>query len=208
MATRTAPAAVDDTDARADRPVARPRDAARTRQSLLAAARRRFAAHGYAATTVRDIAADAGVNVALINRYFTSKEGLFEACLLSTADELRHTAVAAGGSQLAERIARSMLSISRTDSNEILPLLLRSSGDERAERLRLGILQTFSESLASSAVRGAGGSADSLLRAQLVLALFIGIGVLHTTPGVEPLASASSDELVEPIRRIIETLLD
>src|SRR5687768_16792368 len=66
----------------AETPVARPRrDAARTRRRLLEAARRRFARDGYATSTVRDIADDAGVNVALISRYFTSKEGLFEACL-------------------------------------------------------------------------------------------------------------------------------
>src|ERR1700744_3072446 len=59
----------------------RHRDADETRQRLLQAARQRFAQDGYAATTVRDIAMEAGVNVALINRYFTSKEGLFEAYL-------------------------------------------------------------------------------------------------------------------------------
>ena len=71
---------------RAPRP--RRRDAASTRQLLLDAARRRFARDGYAATTVRDIADDAGVNVALISRYFDSKEGLFEACLAAAVDEL------------------------------------------------------------------------------------------------------------------------
>jgi AcrR family transcriptional regulator len=205
MRAQAAPAAVDDQGGPAGKRAPRQRDAARTRQTLLTVARRRFAADGYAATTVRDIAADAGVNVALINRYFTSKEGLFEACLTSAADELRQIAVTAGGSQ-AERIARSLLSINRTGSSKILPLLLRSSGDERADRLRLDILQTFSESLASAAGRTDEGR-DVLLRAQLVLALSIGIGVLRTSPGVEPLASSDSDDLVEPLRRVIETLL-
>ena len=66
----------------------RARDAVNTRRLLLEAARRRFAHDGYGATTSRDIAADAGVNVALINRYFVSKEGLFEACLARTVQEL------------------------------------------------------------------------------------------------------------------------
>ena len=66
----------------------RSRDASNTRQQLLQAARRRFAFDGYSATTVRDIATDVGVNVALINRYFTSKEGLFEACLASAGEQL------------------------------------------------------------------------------------------------------------------------
>src|SRR6185312_9822540 len=60
---------------------ARPRNAEETRAALLAAARLRFARDGYEATNLRDIAADAGVNVALIPRYFGSKEGLFQAAV-------------------------------------------------------------------------------------------------------------------------------
>lgn len=37
--------------------------AEQTRRDILSAARRRFAAHGYAATTVKDVASDAGVSV-------------------------------------------------------------------------------------------------------------------------------------------------
>ena len=57
--------------------------------------------------------------------------------------------------------------------------------------------------------RGAGRpeTGQGLLQAQLVLALSIGIGVLRTSPGAEPLASSSSDDLVEPMRRVIEVLL-
>src|SRR3954469_12795614 len=64
------------------------KDAVATRLLLVQAARRRFAFDGYRATTVREIAADAGVNVALINRYFLSKEGLFEACIARAAEAL------------------------------------------------------------------------------------------------------------------------
>lgn len=53
------------------------RDVDQTRAKLVAAARRAFAENGYDATTVRRIALDAGVNPALINRYFGGKEGLF-----------------------------------------------------------------------------------------------------------------------------------
>src|ERR687895_1614836 len=53
------------------------RDRAATRQRLLDAARRLFAEHGYDHVTVRMIAAAADANVALINRYFGSKSGLF-----------------------------------------------------------------------------------------------------------------------------------
>src|SRR5690242_3532128 len=86
-------------------PTRRRRDAAQTRAALLDAARCRFARDGYAATTVRDIADDAGVNVALISRYFSSKEGLFEQCLTSAIDELRQVTGDVPLDRIAESIA-------------------------------------------------------------------------------------------------------
>lgn len=55
----------------------RPRNAIQTRADILAAARRRFGAEGYDRTTVRAIAADVGVDAALVIRYFGSKQDLF-----------------------------------------------------------------------------------------------------------------------------------
>ncbi len=55
----------------------RVRDADATRDDLVAAARRRFAADGYERTTIRAVAGDVGVDAALVIRYFGSKEGLF-----------------------------------------------------------------------------------------------------------------------------------
>lgn len=52
-------------------------DGERTRGKILAAAEREFAEKGYDLTSVREISRRAGVNVALANRYFGSKEGLY-----------------------------------------------------------------------------------------------------------------------------------
>ena len=52
-----------------DRPALQGRralQAAQTRRDILSSARHRFAAHGYAATTLKDIAADTGVSVQTI----------------------------------------------------------------------------------------------------------------------------------------------
>jgi AcrR family transcriptional regulator len=62
----------------------RPRNAAQTRADILAAARRRFATDGYEPTTLRMVAADVGVDAALVSRYFGSKQDLF-----ATATEFR-----------------------------------------------------------------------------------------------------------------------
>ena len=48
-----------------------------TREAILAVARRRFLADGYAPVTMRSIAAEAGVDAALISYFFGSKKRRF-----------------------------------------------------------------------------------------------------------------------------------
>jgi AcrR family transcriptional regulator len=50
-----------------------------TRAAILTAAIARFAADGYERATIRAIARDAGIDPAMVMRYFGSKEGLFRA---------------------------------------------------------------------------------------------------------------------------------
>ena len=52
-----------------------------SRVVLLKAARKLFASRGYKATTVRDIAQEAKLNLSLVSYYFGGKEGLFKACV-------------------------------------------------------------------------------------------------------------------------------
>jgi len=59
----------------------RQRDADRTRAAILTAARTLFSTRGFANTGVREVAELAGVNSALVGRYFGSKLGLFRAVL-------------------------------------------------------------------------------------------------------------------------------
>lgn len=57
------------------------RDAERTREALLDAARSEFAAKGLAGARVSEIAARAGVNPQLISYYFGGKDGLYQAII-------------------------------------------------------------------------------------------------------------------------------
>jgi len=59
-----------------------------TEENLKEAARRVFTQKGYAATKVRDIAAEANINLALVNYYFRSKEKLFELIMVETIQKL------------------------------------------------------------------------------------------------------------------------
>src|SRR4051794_27039072 len=65
----------------AERPLPRKRDADATRAAILDAAKEHFARSSYEGVYLRDIAAEAGVDAALINRYFGGKDGLFAAAL-------------------------------------------------------------------------------------------------------------------------------
>src|SRR5882757_1219698 len=63
------------------RPVGRRPGPTQTRSAILAAAQVAFAEDGYAGTTIRRVAAAAGVDQALVLHYFASKDGLFAAAL-------------------------------------------------------------------------------------------------------------------------------
>ena len=56
-----------------------PRRSDQTKAAILAAARRHFAASGYERATIRAIAVDAGIDPALVMRYFGTKDKLFAA---------------------------------------------------------------------------------------------------------------------------------
>lgn len=57
----------------------RPRSAPGTRAAILVAARARFGTEGFERTTLRAVASDAGVDAAMVIRYFGNKEALFAA---------------------------------------------------------------------------------------------------------------------------------
>ena len=53
-----------------------------TEEKIISAARKVFTEKGYAATRTRDIAEVAGINLALLNYYFRSKEKLFDLVMM------------------------------------------------------------------------------------------------------------------------------
>jgi AcrR family transcriptional regulator len=188
----------------------RRRDAEATRQELLQAARSRFIRLGYDRTTLRDVAADVGVNLALIKRYFDSKEGLFKAALASTPRFLGGE----GGfprdrAALAEALSRQLSANAWPEFGEHpVLMLLRVSGDERVDNLRRRALQDVSQQvLDASGPPGEQGIDERLLRAELVVALGIGIAVVRSAIGLQPLLDATSDDLIGPLRDVVDILL-
>ncbi len=191
-------------------PERRQRDAAATRRALLEAARERFMRLGYDRTTLRDVAADVGVNIALIKRYFDSKEGLFKAALASAPR------FPGGESELPRDRAALAEALSHQLSADAWPefaehpalMLLRVSGDERVDGLRRQALLDFSRQLleASGGLPAEGDDAR-LLRAELVVALGVGVAVVRSAVGLQPLRDATSADLIGPLREVVEVLL-
>jgi AcrR family transcriptional regulator len=193
---------------REDSTAIRSRDAASTRQLLIQAGRRRFAQDGYSDTKVRDVASDAGVNVALINRYFVSKEGLFEACIAEVGEELGGSAPRETNLDEMVRSIINQLPGNGQVSDQLL-LLLRSSGDERADQIRNNIFRSFARRIADAVGQHPHGAEnrEALLRAQMALSTGLGLILLRTLTSMEPFSSASDDEIRGPLSDALRALL-
>jgi AcrR family transcriptional regulator len=188
---------------------ARSRQAAATRELLLGAARTHFARDGYAGATVREIAADAGVNVALINRYFTSKEGLFEACISCAAHELsRSDRESSTLDEMVQRLIKQVADSPNGERQLLLLLLLRSSGEEQTDQIRRATLESFAQAMVKRAGSpGAVANESDVLRAQIALAAVLGVAMLRSSTGPELLTSASFAELQAPLGDLLKILL-
>ncbi|MFH8570062.1 TetR family transcriptional regulator [Streptomyces sp. NPDC017993] len=177
------------------------RDARGTRLLLLDAASALFAERGYERSTVRDIAARAGVNQALLFRYFGSKKALFgEVMARGGHEQLRATPA----ERLFEVALRGMLAGDGGSADRALEVCLRSIGgsDEIAEALR-GLGEEYAEVLSTLAEADHRG-----LRGDLALSWLLGIGLMRVVVGKEPLASADPDTVCRLVEGALGQLLE
>ena len=166
-----------------------------TRAAILAAAREQFAAAGYAGTTIRAVAAAAGVDAALVHHYFGTKDDLFLAALEVRVDpRVAMVPVLEGGVDGAgERLLRVFLSV-WDDEESRLPLLglLRGIVEPTGQQLvRDGFLR-----MVLGPVGQGLGLDDADRRMTLVASQLVGIVVLRYLLRVEPLASMPADLVV------------
>lgn len=153
-------------------PAARPRNAAATRGALLTAARELFAVDGFERTTVRAVAERAGVNQALLFRYFGNKERLFA----EAVTDLALRPLQEGPPEtLLERLVTATLADEPTSAMFFAAL---STGASAADAVRLQIAAAYREVFAALATSAHPDLPpdDALLRADLMLAWLQGIG--------------------------------
>jgi AcrR family transcriptional regulator len=167
-----------------------------TRQAILDAGREVFGELGYDGATVRQVAARAGVDPALLYHYFGSKQQLFVAAIeVRGLIEPRLRDLADGPQEgLGERLVRVMLGF--WEDPETRPLflgLVRSAvtDPEAAEMLR----RVMTEG-PLAVISRASGSVDGELRAMLAGSHLIGIVLVRHILRVEPVASADVETLV------------
>lgn len=118
----------------------RKRNAAATREALLKAATARFARDGYENVSLRDIAAEAGVDVSLVSRYFGGKEELFGAVLNACPppDEVFTGEKSTWGRRIAAMLVRDPIHDGKLD---VLQIILRSASSPVAA----GVIRTSGE---------------------------------------------------------------
>lgn len=166
-----------------------------TRAAILAVAREAFAAKGFAGTSVRGVAAGAGVDAALVHHYFGTKDDLFLEALEFPVDprELLLPAISGGVDGAAERMLRVFLSV--WDDPELrLPLLgvIRSVVDSDGQRLlRDGFLPVVLEPVGVAL-----GVDRPAFRMPLVASQVLGLIVMRYVLVVEPIASMPADDVV------------
>lgn len=168
-----------------------------TRAAIADAARRRFAADGYAATTVRAVAADAGVDPALVLYFFTSKDGLFAASVEWPFDPAVEIPKVAAGprSGVGERLVRLMLTTwDAADGRNVVVTQLRAAmaQETAAEQLRAFLTTEILQPL-TAALR----ADQPELRASLIAAQLVGLGLARHVLALEPLASMKAEAVVE-----------
>jgi AcrR family transcriptional regulator len=131
--------ATSETDAAAAPGVRRAKDSALTRARILAAAQSVFATHGYTHGGMRQIAAAAEVNVALVARYFGSKESLFEAALdglLNTNHLWAHPRESFGRSVVSAFVDQP------STKPHPLPVLMHAAADPVSQAMALHLIRT------------------------------------------------------------------
>jgi AcrR family transcriptional regulator len=175
------------------------RDATATKARLLQAARELFLRHGFRATGLRQIAARAGVDVTLVRRYFGSKEQLFVEATDITGDVA--AVREAPDSEVGQRLLARVLT-ARRDIDAPVFALLRSSGDPAVvarlnEQLEEGITEHLAARITADRPR---------LRADMVAALMVGIGVLRVLLDKEPIATASDDDITAVFTEAFQAL--
>lgn len=192
-----------------DRPVRSGRRPGRsgTKESILAVARTRFADNGFDTTSVRAIAAEAGVDSALVHHYFGTKRDLFVAAIALPVDprKVLEPILAADTDDLGRMLVSSILSVWESENGEAVVAAFRSmiaSGD--TSLIGTFLMQVVLRDIAQRVDDPVGSAAE---RVNLVASQMAGLLLARHILKLEPLASMSSARIVASVAPTVQRYL-
>jgi AcrR family transcriptional regulator len=178
-----------------------------TREAIAQAARRKFGELGYDRTTIRAIAAEAGVDPALVGHFFGSKQRLFVATMEFpfTAAEVLPQILEGDRAGAGERLARFAVGqLDDPDARRVIVGLVRAAASEpeAAQMMR----ELLTHRLLGPIAQGLGAD-DAGLRANLVGSQMVGLVMARHVIGIEPLASLRSEQIVRALAPTLQRYL-
>lgn len=178
-----------------------------TRGRILDAARGAFGERGYDGATVREIAAKAGVDPALVHHYFGTKQRLFIAASEFPVDvaEVVPRLLAGGRDGLGERFVRFVVEV--WDRPDVRPLLLGVVRSASTDEIAAGMMRTLLAEGPFLALAKAIDRPDATARASLAGSQLIGLVMARYIVKVESLASMSTGAIAAAVGPTIERYL-
>jgi AcrR family transcriptional regulator len=174
-----------------------------TRAAILEAARAQFVAHGYEGATIRKVATDAGIDPAMVMRYFGSKAGLFAA---ASAVELRLAPLeGVGRRRLGQVVVRHFLTQWETaplDDPMMFVLRSAATNEGAARRMQDIFIEQVAEPIAAVL-----DDPDHLRRAALVSSQLLGVVLCRYILGLEPLASWPAEQVIADVAPAVQRYL-
>jgi len=170
----------------------RSRDAGASRVALLAAAQDLFGQKGYDATTVREIGERAGVDAALIARYFGSKADLYIAAVAAERMGEQHSSAYVG---LGDMVESMITRVDRDGPGPILQALVRS---DTAEEIRAAAQARLARRLVEPLVAGMEdrGTGQAGLRAEVAVSALVGVALARSLGWFGAISEVPTEELV------------
>jgi AcrR family transcriptional regulator len=174
-----------------------------TREAIAAAARRQFAELGYDRATLRGIAGEAGVDAALVVRFYGSKDALFREVMAlppTVAEALAGLAdgpTATVGRRLAELVV-GMLEDPRSRSVVLGRIRSASSHPDAAALVREIVTRDVGRLVAAVT------DDEPETRAVLVGSQIVGLALARHVVRVEPLASLPATDVVDYIAPVLQ----
>ncbi|QNI08459.1 TetR/AcrR family transcriptional regulator [Mycobacterium kubicae] len=168
------------------------RSSTETKAVILAAARQQFGTVGFDGATIRSIATDAGVDPAMVMRYYGNKGRLFAAA--AEFDLQLPEFAGVDPARLGHAMVRHFLK--RWEGDDALVILLRSSATnaQAAQRMR-EIFGVQLQPLVTTLVP----AAEAPRRAGLIATQILGLALCRYVLALPPIADMAPEEVVESV---------